>query len=215
MEKNEFKYFQLAKKYNNLYKDVLLEKQAHFRGNKNSYSLISLNPETPELGTSDLGEECSENDILNFSPKGLGRTTPEKSLQAWIISYAINNNHLLPFGDNLTFITSELVMIKAGRKIVNDILAIDKEDNLVIIELKSSRVNKVKDQAIDFKEVIESDKDFFMELAKLMTDRTWNGNVTCAIVWPKENKRTRKSTDKYKDITEYQYYEGYKFDKID
>jgi hypothetical protein len=66
------------------------------------------------------------------------RDTPEKYLQARIIYEAICNNGILPFKNNLLFLTSELVfankeeykLSKPKRDIRNDILAIDGDNNL-------------------------------------------------------------------------------------
>lgn len=217
MENQELKYFKIAKKLNEEFHSELLKIEAHFRGSINSYSLVSLNKKTPEIGIN-LKKEYSKEELLRFSPQmSEEKSAPEKKLQAWIILKTIQSNGLLPFGENLYFITSELALkpkVAEKRKIVNDILAIDNENNLVVVELKSERTNKVKAQAIAFKKEIEADSDFFMKLTHLMTNKKWNGNVRCVVVWPKVNNKARKTPEEYKDIEEYQYYNEYEFDKI-
>lgn len=215
MEKKELRYFEMAKELNETFHEDLLKKEAHFRGNINSYSLISLNEETPEIGKTNIKSKYPKEKLDKFHPDKPKRITPEKSLQAWVILNAIRNDNQLPFGDNLTFITSELVIALEKGKIVNDILAIDKENNLVVIELKSSRVNQVKQQALDFKEEIESRKSFFQQLTKLMTGREWNGKIRCMVVWPKASGKTRRDIEKYRKVEEYQYFDAYKFEKVE
>jgi len=215
MEMKELEYFKLAKSLNEKFSEELLKKEAHFRGNIKSFSLISLNSKTHERGDSGIKtEKTAESKLLNFNPKVPHKTrvTPEKILQSWIILNAIRNNHILPFGDNLTFITSELAIpLGTKRRIVNDILAINENNDLVVIELKSIRVNQVKKQALEFKQIILSDKykTFFEDLTKLMTGKSWSGNVKCVFVWPKANG---KPSEKDKEIVEYQYSENYIFE---
>ncbi|GAB6008462.1 PDDEXK family nuclease [Dysgonomonas reticulitermitis] len=174
---------------------------------------MSLDPKTPEIGISPINRKNAEEKLLNFDPKEPVRKTPEKILQAWIIFNAIQNNNLLPFADNLTFITSELaIVLKDNKRIVNDILAIDKDNNLVVIELKSSRVNKVKEQATKFKEVIESEPFFFRFLTKLMTDRDWSDTIRCVVVWPKAEGKVKTTPQEYGNVEIYQYYDNFKFE---
>jgi hypothetical protein len=215
MQEENLKYFKLAKELNEKFHNELLEKEAHFRGNINSFSLISLSRETPEKGVS-VTKENAEEKLLRFKPEPPKRETPEKSLQSWIILNAIRNNHILPFGDNLTFITSELAIQLENKKVVNDILAIDKDNNLVVIELKSIRVNQVKEQALEFKQIILSDeyKIFFKQLTELMTCKVWNGEIRCMIVWPKTSGKPQKPQEKYKEIEEYQYSGNYIFERL-
>jgi len=212
----DFKYFILAKELNYEFKKLLKEKQLHFRGNFSSFSLISINNETAEKGFANLNSKEDAIKILNSELKiqKPQRNTPEKVLQAWIINYAVNNLYKLPFGDNFNFITSELVLpVKESydlsikkRDIRNDILAIDKEGNLLIIELKSIRVNFVKQQTIDFEKVINYEKSLFMDFVKQLTGQTWSGKCKKVIVWP-FNENSRKVDPAYSDIIEIGYIE--------
>lgn len=214
--KTELMYFELAKQLNKEHHEKLYKINAHFRGNINSLSLISLDKKTPEIGISGIkSKEDAVEELSAFSPKKPNRGTPEKALQSWIILHAINNNNILPFGKNLTFITSELAIVIGNKRIVNDILAINQHGDLVVIELKSKRVNEVKQQALDFKEIINGHKEFFAELTKLVTDgKEWNGEVRCMIVWPEARGEVKSSGIKYPDIEEYVYEESYSFAKV-
>ena len=202
-------YFQLAKSLNERFREELLKKEAHFRGSVNSLSLISLNKETPEMGVGNIKTEArAVEELQKFNPEKPKRNTPEKSLQSWIILNAMRNNNVLPFGDNLTFITSELaIVLEDGRKVVNDILAVDKDNSLVVVELKSERVNSVKEQALDFKGIIEARQEFFKQLTELMTGKNWNGNVKCAIVWKKSHGTPQPAKDEHKKIDVFEYSE--------
>ena len=201
MNSEKLKYFELAKKLNSAHGEELLRKRAHFRGNVNSCSLISLDSETPEIGESGITESNAKTKLSKFNPRKPKRKTPEKSLQSWIILSALRNNYILPFGKNLTFITSELAI----KRVVNDILAINENNDLVVIELKTKRVNEVKDQALKFKDLIWEDKEFFGQLTELMAERPWSGKIKCAVVWPKSGGRSQRISEKHSDIEEYQY----------
>lgn len=220
----ELAYFKLAKELNEKHHAFLIEKRLHFRGNKNSVSLISLAKETAEKGVANIkekekAESILHNQIILEEPK---RDTPEKILQAWIILDAMRNNGKLPFKENLTFITSELVfenkeeyqLSKSKRDIRNDILSIDKDNNLCIIELKYSRVNEVKKQTIEFEKVVMNELDFFYQLALLYTNQKWNGSIRKIAVWPKSEGKSR--TQEYLNVEEVNYSEtesGFLFDK--
>ena len=209
----ELKYFKLAKELNDEQHDLLIEKKLHFRGNKNSVSLISLAKETAEKGVPNIkekekAESILHNQIILEEPK---RDTPEKVLQAWIILDAMRNNGKLPFKENLTFITSELVfankeeyqLSKPNRDIRNDVLAIDNDNNLCIIELKYSRVNEVKKQTIEFEKVVKNETEFFHQLVLLYTNQKWNGSIRKIAVWPNTKGKTR--TQEYSDVEEVNY----------
>lgn len=209
----ELKYFKLAKELNDEHHDLLVEKKLHFRGNKNSVSLISLAKETAEKGVPNIKEKekaksILHNQIILEEPK---RDTPEKVLQAYIILDAMRNKGKLPFKENLTFITSELVfankeeyqLSKPNRDIRNDILAIDNDNNLCIIELKYSRVNEVKKQTIEFEKVVKNETEFFHQLVLLYTNQKWNGTIRKIAVWPNTTGKAR--LQEYSDVEEVNY----------
>lgn len=199
MTERPIKYFKMAKELNERFCAKLKEKQWHFRGNRNSYSLISLSQDTPELGLSGLktikqGENAIKSCLDEKIDLKPGREIPEKKLQAWIINYAINNGNKLPFGRELTFLTSELAFTDVQifsknikGKLVNDILAIDDHDCLWVIELKSDRQQtRLKAQVRDFIRLIHTQPAFFHQLVQLLTDSKHNGykQVKGMIVWP-------------------------------
>ncbi len=196
---HQFDYFRIAEELNAENEAGLREKQWHFRGNCNSFSLISLSPKTPELGVSGLkskkqGENAFEWRLAKKIEKEPRRDTPEKKLQAWIIDSALNNSKKLPFGKNLTFLTSELaitnIYVKSKGvegKLVNDILAIDDNGTLWVVELKSDRNRKrLKEQVSDFMHLIALDQTFFQGLVSTLsaTEYPFSGEVKSMIVWP-------------------------------
>ncbi len=209
------KYFKLAKELNDKHHAFLLEKQLHFRGNFKSFSIVSVSQLSPERGKSGLTslEQAEKYLKINEQQKftKTGRITEEKNLQAFIINHSLNNNGILPFGD-FTFITSEMaVQLNDKKRIVNDILAIDSNNNLAIIELKSLRNNKVKQQTIDFEEkVIIPKSALIIELVKIITGKTWNGNTRKIAVWNAPTSKTSVRLNNLSDKVElYNYvFEG-------
>jgi hypothetical protein len=191
------RFFKIAQKLNKHYEEVLKDKKLHFRGNRGSFSLISLDRETPEQGKGgftkeEQGVQFLQDKIDSYLADkrrkieaGGSRQTREKELQAWIINYAINNRYQLPFSSGLTFLTSELAFVKP-EKIVNDILAFDQNGCLVVIELKSSRdKTTLEGQVKRFFDKIDGNKDFFEELVQLLAhEKTWNMQKRGMIVWP-------------------------------
>ena len=204
MIEDSMKYFRFAQELNKKYAEMLKTKKLHFRGNRESFSLISLDRKTPEQGKGGFHDEkrgerflLEEIDALLAGNRkkidgGKSRPTREKELQAWIIDYAINNEYLLPFSNGLTFLTSELAFKEPKR--VNDILAIDQEGTLVVIELKSSRDKATLQRQVEwFYEKIDKNKDFFSELVKFLAPgKTWNGQKRGMIVWPASANRQLK-----------------------
>lgn len=116
----------------------------------------------------------------------------------------------LPVGGKSHYLTSEIAITVAEKKIVYDILAIDDEGNLCIIELKSNRDNKVKEQTINFEKVVLSKIDFFEELISVISEIEWNGKVRKIAVWPKASGDVRKND--YPDVEEINYIELYTFE---
>jgi hypothetical protein len=217
MSNEKLKYFVIANELNKKHHSFLLEKQLHFRGNIKSFSIVSVSQKTPERGKSGLtSKEQAEkylNDLNKIGLKSPGRITEEKNLQSFIINHSFNNNGFLPFPfENFTFITSEMaVKLDNGKRIVNDILAIDSNNNLAIIELKSLRNNKVKQQAIDFEEkVIIPENTLIKELVKIITGKTWNGNTRKIAVWNAPTSKTSVRLNSLADKVElYNYvFEG-------
>jgi len=212
---DQLRYFRYTKELNKKYHKLLIEKELHFRGNENSFSLISISQKSPELGVKsglksiDNAEKLLKNEIVLSKP---GRSTEEKNLQAYIISYAMNHQYKLPFGD-LTLITSELaIKLDNNTKIVNDLLAIDSENKLVIIELKSIRSNEVKQQTIAFEEKVVNTKLYFIkDLVNIMTGKIWNGEVRKIAVWnaPKNESTIRKNEVNNVELYNYTF-EGIK-----
>lgn len=200
-----FEFFKIANELNKQFHKQLIEKKLHFRGNENSFSLISVAKETAEKGKSGFK---SKEKAINILEKGLNlippkRKTPEKELQAWIVNYSMNNNWELPFGEKIKYLTSEIVLKIDNKKIVNDILAIDKKGALCIIELKSKRDNYVKKQTINFENFVNTEKAFFNELLMNISPIKWNGEIRKISIWPKSQDKVRKQ--EYLDVEEINY----------
>ena len=212
MSEEYMKFFRIAQALNNKIelKELLKTKKLHFRGNRESFSLISLDRRTPEQGKGGFHDEKKGEQFLlekidahlagNREKIDAGRSKPtrEKELQAWIIEYAVNHDYRLPFSDGLTFLTSELAF-KEPEKTVNDILAIDKDGTLVVMELKSSR-NKttLEGQVEDFFGIIDENQDFFRELVALLAPgRIWNEKKRGLIVWPASANRQLRNDWKH------------------
>ena len=219
--KDKLQFFRIAKRLNEEFKSELLEIGAHFRANENSFSLVSLNPLTPELGISNLKTTDGGTKALHSDEfanlKSPERDTPEKSLQAWIINYALNNKHKLPFDENIKFITSELaISIGDRRRVVTDILGYcEKEKQICVIELKSERALKeLKKQVNDFEEIILKNQSFFSELLSLYDIENPNGfhKIKKIIVWPHAKTSPLEEFKKADvDILEVTYKKSYEF----
>jgi hypothetical protein len=222
----DIKYFELANKLNRIYKQLLLDNKVHFRASFNSISMISLNNGKPELGVKcnatkySLADNiqsiilCDIGKIKTLSiPK---RPTPEKELQAWIINYALYNNHQLPFDTDIKFITSELaIRNNVGKKIVVDILGYNEsKKQLYVIELKSDRLKKrLIQQVFEFEKVINENTYFFSQLLALegfLNPINFSINIQKAIVWP-YGKTSPKEELKRADIIEFTYQGHYSF----
>jgi ribonuclease J len=196
---HQFDYFRIAEELNAEKDASLRKKQWHFRGNCNSFSLISLSPKTPELGISGLktkkqGENAFDWRLEKKIETEPQRSTPEKILQSWIIDSALSNGKKLPFGNDLTFLTSELAMTNVyvkskgvKGKLVNDILAIDGNGTLWVVELKSDRNRKrLREQVSDFMQLVTNDQIFFQGLVSTLIAKECpiSGEVKSMIVWP-------------------------------
>lgn len=215
----ELQFFKIAKELNEdkeLHNE-LVKNECHFRGSINSFSLVSVSSQKPELGISNLknkdeGEKALDKLLLKEPPK---RLTPEKRLQAWIISKALNNNGKLPFDENIKFITSELVIsTDEGGKVVTDILGYcEKDKQICVIELKSNRaLTELVKQVKKFEDIIKGNKTFFTELLSFYGFQNHNGfsKVKKIIVWPYAKTSPLKELKKEDvDILEVTYKESY------
>lgn len=212
---DKLKYIRIAHELNQKLSETLLEKKFHFRGNLNSFSLISLSKSSPEIGFSGLktekdGKEYYDKIIKPDFKLTKKRETREKELQAWIILNALKNGNQLFFDKKIKFLTSELAMelttLDPKKRVVNDILGLDEDNSLVVIELKSVREKKrLEEQIDDFNQVISQNKTFFKDLVMYLTGREWNGKVKNIIVWPDAPTVSKKNW--LHNITEITYQE--------
>lgn len=222
----ELKYFSLAHELNEKYKMLLVKNKVHFRPSLNSLSLISLSKEKPELGAKcSFKKYNSANniqaliaaDIEKINIKAIPqRSTPEKYLQALIISYALKNNYELPFDKNIKFISSEIaVKNNAGKKIVTDILGYNETNNqLCIIELKYDRQEKrLIEQVNNFENVINEKPEFFSQLLSIHGFKNTSRipqTTAKLVVWPHE-KTSPKIKLKAENIVEIAFHPDYSF----
>ena len=206
-------YFKMAKKINEMNHDLLLKKdeEAHLRGNLKSMSLISISKDKPELGFSTIkNEESVFRKLKELKEKNLGRSTPEKLLQSYIIKHALLSNHTLPFGKNIYFITSEIAVFnKDSKRIVNDILGFNENGQLCIIELKSDRhMTRLKQQVDNFANIVKDEEhiDFFYSLLELYGHKWDRKSIQKIVVWPKAKGTGKKFKDNTEnDILEFEY----------
>lgn len=222
----ELDHFRLVHKLNLMFNSELIQHQAHFRASLNSISLISLNPETPELGINCKPSKYStfaqvqlvfQEDIERLKRKEKPkRLTPEKKLQSWMIQEAINNSERLPFNQDVKFITSELAINnRLGKKVVTDVIGYQESTGqLWIIELKSERLRKrLIEQVNNFEEVVLENPRFFSELLNIygysnvyLTRET----IVKAVVWPDKKSKADLILKEMK-IVEYGYSGEYDF----
>lgn len=207
------KFFQIALELEKQFRDQLIENEVKFRASLNSLSLISLSKERPELGVTCKDHQCWTSEVLDAYIEKIkskpipGRPTPEKLLQAWIIKSAQENNHQLPFGSAIRFITSELAIHnKKESKIVSDIIGYDtKTKQLVIVELKSDRhLKRLIEQVDNFEEIISDNFLFFRNLLALHGFSKLEKESKKVIVWPHERTSPLEKLQKL-NIAEYTY----------
>lgn len=202
-------FFKMAKELNEQHKELFATEgeEAHLRGNIKSMSLISLSKDRPELGFSNLTTgRTIEDKLLRLKTKELGRSTPEKELQAWMIRTALKNeNHFLPFENEIKFLTSEMALYENEKRVVNDILGF-KDGKLYVIELKSDRnMQRLIEQVENFEKIIVNNKVFFKEFCELY-DCLWNEeSIIKVIVWPFKNNPKTSQNLKDKMIIEFGY----------
>lgn len=204
--KENIKNFELAKYLNLEHHSKLKRLKAHFRAGLGGVSLISLHPETPELGETNVTPSNAESKInLLLKKKEPGRPTPEKSLQAWLIQKVIFDSPPDFWRTlSLRFLTSELRIANNGTTIVNDILACDSHGGLWVIELKSKRdLTTLIAQCNSFSQAILNDKEFFSSLITVHSDNVdshcWDGEtIRKMIIWPESPSGKPSITTKEK-----------------
>jgi len=207
MEEVNLEYFEKAVKWNQKYYQELKDKKFHCRGNLKSVSLISLHKDTPEKGFSSIkSENILKNRLARVDEiKKPERATGEKLLQARIIDEALyKNNHYLPFGNKIKFVTSELALQNSENKIVNDILGFSDDGELYIIELKSLRSKtELENQVNNFENFVLSNIELFYNILNIYGCK-WDKNINKikkVVVWNKLNNKKVFS----KDIIEFVY----------
>lgn len=151
---------------------ALHEGKVHFRPAANGVTMVGLLPDRPQRGKS--GYDAArlraqfdaefEQHCVNITQ---GRATPEKQLQSFLISNAYQHGramqalqvHIPPDEDTqLIFVTDEISVLHDERKVVCDILALNRTqrgDIPIVMELKSERaMTRLIQQVEDYAEII-------------------------------------------------------------
>lgn len=169
----------------------------HFRPTSKGVTLISLHPDRPQLGKGFKNvmilkkkfEEKFQMHCVDRAPK---RRTPEKRLQSFLIANAYCNARRLinlerdSDGAELFFVTDELSLPFASTKIVCDIIALQR-DQPVVIELKTQRQKKqLVKQVTDYATLVEEHRELFGQLFSVILKRKIVLRRPCQrwIVWP-------------------------------
>ena len=171
--------------------------EVHFRPTSKGVTLISLHPDRPQLGMGFKGvknlkkkfEAKFQTHCVHRTPK---RRTPEKRLQSFLIANAYRNARQLinlegnSGGAELFFVTDELSLPFDGKKIVCDIIVLQR-DQPVVIELKTQRQKKqLVKQVIDYATLVEEHQEQFCQLFSVILKRKIVLRRPCQrwIVWP-------------------------------
>ena len=195
---DQLKYFQKAKQLNEQHLTDLLKYQGWHRGSLNGLSLVSLHPDRPQLDIKNI-EELKIHSTLNRP----GRSTPEKQLQSWIIYNALINDGILPFDQNIKFITDEFAKQTGSIKLVMDLFGFNPSTNtFVMIELKSSRaLTELTNQLNSAEQAIRNEIELYRTLLSIH-GYEWNApfRTETIAVWPSANKRFKKFSSDIREV---------------
>jgi len=177
--------------------------RVHFRPSSTGFAMISLLPNSPQLGKGNLRNPKRlaarfEEEFQRWcASRQLGRPTPEKLLQSFLVSDAQTHggslnvlNRAAGDGTELYFVTDEVALPTIDGKIVCDLLAVRKGREgwiPVAIELKSARtMTRLVEQLCDFAVLVDRHLDLFARLASVRMGREicFEGGCEKWIVWP-------------------------------
>lgn len=136
--------------------DLVKQGRVHFRPTTSGITLVSLAPDTPQLGKSGFQVDHLKSNLDHLFQRyclggSLGRATPEKMVQSYLLSDAYSHRlelHVLKAGardlegTTLHFITDELALRDESGKVLCDIIGLLERGNAqipLLIELKSER----------------------------------------------------------------------------
>lgn len=188
-----------------------------------SISLVSCANWTPQLGFSNMNSGSELRTTLaalkegSMKMKAPDRPTPEKSVQSWLISDALRNDHRLASiesaqndGHSYWFVSDEIALVAASsdhavgnERVVADLLVVrvnqGGESELVNIELKSERTTKTHDQIeIFWKFMGPNEFPLWCEFAETMLGRIelpWKAPVESRgiVIWPSSSKPSERT----------------------
>lgn len=177
----------------------------YFRPSSNGVSIISLDPQRPQLGKGglrDLQRIAQDFPAVfeQYCSGGPDRQTPEKCLQSWLIAGALaQGRRLLPLeqaGEELLFVTDELPLAAVPKNMVCDLLALRRSPagcSLMVIELKSRREMKcLIEQVTSYAALADEHLPAFARLAETVLGIKLTGldKTLKAIVWPATDHAT-------------------------
>jgi hypothetical protein len=187
------------------YNDLFERYQLRLRPSVGSFSLVSCAWESPQLGRSglasanDLARELKSLQTGEWAIKKPGRSTPEKTLQSWLISTARASGEILPIsaaaqdGARYWFVTDEIAL-HGSDKFVADMLLVKEAENghaeFVNTELKYTRSMSTFIQVETFRAVLTRGDltVLWRELAETMTGRQFNWDDSSQssglVIWP-------------------------------
>jgi hypothetical protein len=192
------------------YRDLFDRYRFRLRPSVGSISLVSYSRYTPQLGFSDIKgarvlqeklEALREKRVVLNAP---GRDTPEKDLQSWLISEAMQNKgrvasieRALNDHHSYWFVSDEIALKdpETGKRLVADLLFVREDGRgeleFVNVELKSQRSTETHDQAKDFSSFVKEPGwvALWRNFAVTMLDRKeclWKeaGGCRGLVVWP-------------------------------
>ena len=211
--------------------------RVHLRPTENGITLVGLHRERPQRGR---GKYTASELSANFDAEyrqhcvdiSQGRPTPEKELQAFVISEAYRAGRCLrvlrtsgstsgPF-DPVAFVTDELALLTGNGKFVCDLLAVRREADRVvplIVELKTERaMTRLARQLSDFARLIESHRPAFERLysAVLGAELRFTHTPEKWLLWPEAghgaDPREQELADQGIGVVQYAAkHEGYRF----
>lgn len=207
----------------------LSNKLLWLRPSVNGVSAISCAKDTPQIGVSKVSSRNLPKVVEQHlsSPK---RATPEKQLQSWLIQQALQScGRLKPLDDLLGghywFISDEIALRTASRKLVADLLLVRVDDDgfasLVNAELKSERSMQTFRQVISFRAALDDSTLLrgWKTFADVMTGKSFQWHPSREtqgiVIWPavgkdKDPKKARANGKR----KEYERVDliGYRFD---
>ncbi|WP_164938049.1 hypothetical protein [Bradyrhizobium guangxiense] len=216
------------------YRDLFVSHSLRLRPSVNSISLVSCSILAPQLGFSSITSGSALRSKLaalkegTLSLKAPARPTPEKSVQSWLISQAMQNagriksvEDALGDGHSYWYVSDEIALNgldetnheKKRERIVADMLLMRKSSKgdceIVNVELKSNRSTETHSQILKFWQFMGPDQfNLWREFAETMLDTgpdRWkdvNGSRGI-VIWPGALSQSRPNERTAKLVSQY------------